>query len=314
MASLVETPERRRECLERALAINPHNEIARRALQALPEPPPHATPHHASALDQTLRPSPTSVHEYVQTATQADGAQDDPARHCPHCGAPLETTATFCTFCKSPVALHSDSDAPLPPKRAPLTDEERKLLEACRNTQRRRKTYPFSGILAIVPFFLILTIAGVLIVPQTLKIKENLTIDDLGWLWCLSAVMLPLLLISVAGSYFDHRLEKSLKKATFRVECPILDVWKKDKDYDDERYDNDKISSSPSFFVAWELTATDQHGQPLRLQQAQKFNDDKLYNCLKTRRTVRVRYAPEQPDVSILDEEWVAAIQKSIHV
>jgi len=313
MASLVETPERRRECLERALAINPHNEIARRALQALPEPPPHATPHHASALDQTLRPSPTSVHEYVQTATQADGAQDDPARHCPHCGAPLETTATFCTFCKSPVALHSDSDAPLPPKRAPLTDEERKLLEACRNTQRRRKTYPFSGILAIVPFFLILTIAGVLIVPQTLKIKENLTIDDLGWLWCLSAVMLPLLLISVAGSYFDHRLEKLLKKATFRVECPILDVWKKDKDYDDERYDNDKSSSSPSFFVAWELTATDQDGQPLYLQQAQEIDND-LYDCLKMRRTVRVRYAPEQPDVSILDEEWVAAIQKSSHV
>jgi hypothetical protein len=97
------------------------------------------------------------------------------------------------------------------------------------------------------------------------------------------------------------------------VECPILDVWKKDKDYDDERYDNDKSSSSPSFFVAWELTATDQDGQPLYLQQAQEIDND-LYDCLKMRRTVRVRYAPEQPDVSILDEEWVAAIQKSSHV
>ena len=126
------------------------------------------------------------------------------------------------------------------------------------------------SILAIVPFFLILTTAGVLIVPQTLNIKENLTIDDLGWLWCLSAVMLPLLLISVAGSYFDYRLEKLLKKATVRAECPILDVWKKDRDYDDERHDNDKISSSPSFFVAWELTATDQDGQPLYLQSVIK--------------------------------------------
>jgi hypothetical protein len=315
MASLVETPERRRECLERALAINPNNETARRALQALSEPQPsHATPQqHIGAPDQTFHSSPTSVHEHVQTATQANRTQDDQARHCPHCGAPLKTTASFCAFCKSSLALPSASDAPSPPKRASLTDKERKLLEACRNTQRRRKTYPFSGILAIVPFFLILTIAGVLIVPQTLKIKENLTIDDLGWLWCLSAVMLPLLLISVAGSYFDHRLEKLLKKATFRVECPILDVWKKDKDYDDERYDNDKSSSSPSFFVAWELTATDQDGQPLYLQQAQEIDND-LYDCLKMRRTVRVRYAPEQPDVSILDEEWVAAIQKSSHV
>ena len=77
---------------------------------------------------------------------------------------------------------------------------------------------------------------------------------------------------------------------------------------------NDKSSSSPSFFVAWELTATDQDGQPLRLQQAQKIYGYRLYGCLKMRRTVRVRYAPEQPNISILDEEWVAAIQKSIHV
>jgi len=27
-----------------------------------------------------------------------------------------------------------------------------------------------------------------------------------------------------------------------------------------------------------------------------------------------VRYAPEQPNISILDEEWVAAIQKFSHV
>jgi len=112
MASLVETPERRRECLERALAINPNNETARRALQALSEPQPsHATPQqHVDAPDQTFHSSPTSVHEHVQTATQANRTQDDQARHCLHCGAPLETTATFCAFCKSPVALPSASE------------------------------------------------------------------------------------------------------------------------------------------------------------------------------------------------------------
>ncbi|MCL6541241.1 MAG: hypothetical protein K6T87_11805, partial [Roseiflexus sp.] len=41
-----------------------------------------------------------------------------------------------------------------------------------------------------------------------------------------------------------------------------------------------------------------------------RFSDRPLMMC----RTVRVRYAPEQPNISILDEEWVAAIQKSIHV
>ena len=48
------------------------------------------------------------------------------------------------------------------------------------------------------------------------------------------------------------------------MDCPILDIWKDDD------------SESTLYFIAWELTATDQHGQPLRLQQAQKFNDDKL--------------------------------------
>jgi hypothetical protein len=112
----------------------------------------------------------------------------------------------------------------------------------------------------------------------------------------------PPLILSSMELYRNYQIERSLKKATARVDCPVLDIWKDDD------------SESTLYFIAWELTATDQHGQPLRLQQAQKFNDDKLYNCLKTRRTVRVRYAPEQPNISILDEEWVAAIQKSIHV
>ncbi len=290
MASLVETPERRRECLERTLAINPHNEIARRALQALPEPPPHATPHHASALDQTLRPSPTSVHEYVQTATQANGAQDDPARHCPHCGAPLETTATFCAFCRSPVALHSASDAPSFPKRASLTNEERKRLETSKDTRNRRRP-SFLEHFTSFCFFLIFAPT----VFCTILSSPSLSI----FLLLISA---PPLILSSMELYRNYQIERSLKKATSRVDCPVLDIWKDDD------------SESISYFIAWELMATDQHGQPLRLQQAQKIYGYRLYGCLMMCRTVRVRYAPEQPNISILDEEWVAAIQKSIHV
>lgn len=294
MASLVETPERQRECLERALAINPNNEAARRALQALPEPQPSCAPHDASAPDQTLRPSPTSVHEHVQTATRANGTQDDQARHCLHCGAPLETTATFCAFCKSPVAPPSASDAPSPPKRASLT--ERKRLETDKNTLDRRKITPSDYIFNIFLslFFLSLVIGGIW------RTAENPT--NPGWFLLLSITASLLLVGFVKILYCDYQIERSLKKATSRVDCPVLDMW------------NDDDSESTSYFIAWELTATDQHGQPLRLQQAQKFNDDKLYNCLKTRKTVRVRYAPEQPNISILDEEWVAAIQKSSHV
>ncbi len=295
MASLVETPERRRECLERALAINPHNETARRALRALSEPqPPHATPHHASAPDQTLRPSPTSVHEYVQTATQADGAQDDPARHCPHCGAPLETTATFCAFCKSPVALPSESDAPSYSKHPSLTDKERKRLETDKNTRYRIKI-SFSSILYMFLFVVCAPIALCIILPP---ITEEKTLASIGLLLILAS---PLLLFFVF-SYDHYQFERSLKKAKSRVDCPVLDIWKDDD------------SESISYFIAWELMATDQHGQPLRLQQAQKIYGYRLYGCLKMRRTVRVRYAPEQPNISILDEEWVAAIQKSSHV
>ena len=42
--------------------------------------------------------------------------------------------------------------------------------------------------------------------------------------------------------------------------------------------------------------------------QAQKI-DKELYECLQTRATVQVRYAPDQPDMSMLDERWVAVIK-----
>ena len=46
----------------------------------------------------------------------------------------------------------------------------------------------------------------------------------------------------------------------------------------------------------------------MRYRQAQKI-DKELYECLQTRATVQVRYAPDQPDIAMLDEPWVAAIK-----
>ncbi|MBO9325503.1 MAG: zinc ribbon domain-containing protein [Roseiflexus sp.] len=254
--------------------------------------------HHAGAPDQTLRPSPTSVYEQVQTATQANGAQDNQARHCPHCGAPLEATATFCAFCKSPVALPSASDAPSFPKRASLTNEERKQLETSKDTRNRRRPSFFDD---FISFCFFVSAPPVFFTIFSL-ITEEPTLDSLVSLIFSLLTLMPLFILSSMELYRNHQIERSLKKATSRVDCPVLDMWKDDD------------SESTSYFIAWELTATDQYGQPLRLQQAQKIYDDKLYDCPKMRETVQVRYAPEQPDISILDEERVAAIQKSSHV
>ena len=46
----------------------------------------------------------------------------------------------------------------------------------------------------------------------------------------------------------------------------------------------------------------------MRYRQAQKIDKD-LYECLQTRATAQVRYAPDQPDISMLDERWVAVIK-----
>jgi len=129
MASVAETRERRRECLERALAINPNNEGAHRALKALSDPPPSRAPHDASAPDHASRPSSSSDLEHAQTIMQAEGTSPDKARHCPQCGAPTGATDMVCAFCKSPLApLSSASDTLSYPKRTPLTREDQRRL------------------------------------------------------------------------------------------------------------------------------------------------------------------------------------------
>jgi len=127
MASVAETPERRRECLERALAINPNNEGAHRALKALSDPPPSRAPHDASVPDQASRPSSSSDPRYAQTIMQAEGTPPDKARHCPQCGAPTGATDTVCAFCKRLIAP-SSSDVLSYPKHTPLTREDQRRL------------------------------------------------------------------------------------------------------------------------------------------------------------------------------------------
>ncbi len=123
MASLAETPERQRECLERVLAINPNNEAAHRALRLLSEP------HRQAVIpDQAIHSLPTSTLRQAQTAMQAEGTSQNPALHCPQCGAPIETIDKVCAFCQSLVQSPSASSAPSYSKRTPLTRGEQRDL------------------------------------------------------------------------------------------------------------------------------------------------------------------------------------------
>jgi hypothetical protein len=294
MASVAETPERRRECLERALTINPNSQIARRALQKLSDPQPSHTSYDAGALDQAARPLPSFTPMHAQTVTQEGETPQDQARHCPQCSAPVGATDTVCAFCKSPLAPPSSaSDTLSYPKRTPLTSQERRQLESDRHTTRRLKMEIFRSsagcalvMASLVIFFFLVGAILAVSNPAMVEVYVSLII--------LPFTILPLLILEAHKAYNRKRF---LGKLTALTECPALDVW----NYED-------YEGGFHHFVAWELTVIDRYGMAMRYRQAQKI-DKELYECLQTRATVQVRYAPDQPDTSMLDEQWVTAIK-----
>jgi hypothetical protein len=291
MASVAETPERRRECLERALTINPNSQIARRALQKLSDPPPSRAPRDTGAPDQAFRSSLSSDLKHAQTVIQAEGTLPDQARHCPQCSAPIGATDTVCAFCKSPLAPPSSaSDTLSYPKRTPLTSQERSQLQSDQHTTRRWKMEifrPSAGcalvMASLVIFFFL--VGAILAVSNPAMV---------GVFIILPFTILPLLILEAHKAYNRKRF---LGKLTALTECPALDVW----NYEDSE-------GGFHHFVAWELTVIDRYGMAMRYRQAQKI-DKELYECLQTRATVQVHYAPDQPDIAMLDEPWVAAIK-----
>jgi hypothetical protein len=48
----------------------------------------------------------------------------------------------------------------------------------------------------------------------------------------------------------------------------------------------------------------------VRYRQAQRISEE-MYYRLQILEKVRVRYLPERPDVSALDEEWMASIESA---
>ncbi|MBO9365435.1 MAG: hypothetical protein J7466_11370 [Roseiflexus sp.] len=294
MASVAKTPEQRRECLERALTINPNNEDARRALKALSDSPPSRAPRDTGAPDQAFRSSLSSDLKHAQTVMQAEGTLPDQARHCPQCSAPVGAPDTVCAFCKSPLAPPSSaSDTLSYPKRTPLTSQERRQLQSDQHTTRRLMMEifrPSAGCALVMAFLVIFSwLVGAILVVSNLAMFEGYVI-----LIGITSAILPLLILE---SHKAYSVKRFLSKLTALTECPVLDVW----NYED-------YEGIFHHFVAWELTVIDRYGMAMRYRQAQKI-DKELYECLQTRATVQVRYAPDQPDIAMLDERWVTAIK-----
>ncbi|HEY4691422.1 MAG TPA: hypothetical protein VIK33_19090 [Anaerolineae bacterium] len=87
MSAVVDTDAQRRECLERALAINPNNELARRGLAKLCQPPaPPALPREVTPLPSVESPS---LGTPLEACRAADTMRGSPGLVV----APLEITA-----------------------------------------------------------------------------------------------------------------------------------------------------------------------------------------------------------------------------
>ncbi|MDW8234395.1 MAG: hypothetical protein RMJ54_16580 [Roseiflexaceae bacterium] len=131
MATIAETPHQKRECLERALAINPQNSITRRRLQSL----------GITALPV----APVRTQRAVDPAVDASSAPVDVAR-CPNCGAAIDTTDRRCDFCGSllhPLPQNPDSILSSDQSREQLSWEERRNLIESRYSLSVVRSYGF---------------------------------------------------------------------------------------------------------------------------------------------------------------------------
>lgn len=196
MATVVETPQQKRECLERALAINPYNSIARRELESSGGAAPPVAP--------------------VQMPRTPDPAADAPplpasAAHCPNCGAEIDTTNQRCDFCGSLLPVPASTSPSTARKREPLSEQERLRL-----TGR-----PGSGF--VIFFHLLIFLVGCIMAIVIMLMKEHLPTEIIP---ILPIIILAAIFILI-NRIFPSRLFSDETRLTngYLTEAQIIDIW-----------------------------------------------------------------------------------------
>lgn len=313
MTAIAETPEQQRECLERVLAINPQNKVARQGLKMfeMVQGPSITTPHAGQPSADAGRAIPRQESASVSGETSGDPAygRNLTPQRCPQCNAALSHNASSCAFCGNRVAQTQEpasSSFHMPvssyPKRSTLTRKEQ--LRLARESGKRTGAAHVVNPTTIIGVFVLIFGLTVMAVTRTEMFSlweldlSNTAPFVLGM--SLMALLLPLMFASaglklIIEGIQKHRFSQALRTAHAVADAPILDVWQ-EQQYEGEPY-----------LVAWELTATDAKSQSTRFRQAQRISET-LYHRLHQRDTVRVRFVPHQPELAVLDPQWVAAI------
>jgi tetratricopeptide (TPR) repeat protein len=130
MSGLVDTPAQRRDCLQRVLALNPGNEMARRGMEQLaqseaasflsvfeprtPPPPPQVIEPPPLTADSVTTPIPIDLggRAVIQPAAQSPAATAPPMEAAPPQLPPAsKITEAPCAFCGAPTGVDAQCQA-----------------------------------------------------------------------------------------------------------------------------------------------------------------------------------------------------------